>query len=193
MAESDGERVDRELIELLNELRVALPGVQVLFAFLLTVPFAPRFATLSPAERRVYFASVLVTAASSALLIAPTAHHRLLFRRHSKERLLKAANALALAGTFLLAVAVGLAVWVVSSVTYDDRTAGTAAGLVAGGTVALWFALPLALGRDGRAVPQPRSAGTPGSGDGSAPAPGGPEAVASAEAAAKRSSASANA
>jgi hypothetical protein len=78
--EEADERANRELIELLNELRVALPGVQVLFAFLLTVPFSQRFTTLDAADRRIYYAAMLATAAATLCLIAPTAHHRLRFR-----------------------------------------------------------------------------------------------------------------
>ena len=77
MPEREEERLDRELIELLNELRVALPGVQVLFAFLLTVPFSQRFTTLGSSERREYFLAILLTALSSAFLIAPSAQHRM--------------------------------------------------------------------------------------------------------------------
>ena len=78
------ERVDRNLHELLEELRVALPGVQVLFAFLLTVPFAQRFATVTPFQQNVYFATLLCAAAASAFLIAPSAHHRVQFRQQDK-------------------------------------------------------------------------------------------------------------
>jgi hypothetical protein len=85
-------KLDRELIELLNELRVALPGVQVLFAFLLTVPFSQRFTTITPTQVRVYFASVLATAAATAFLIAPTAYHRLHFRERSKDEMMVTSN-----------------------------------------------------------------------------------------------------
>ena len=86
--ESTSERIDRELIELLNELRVALPGVQVLFAFLLAVPFAQRFGTVTSFQRGLFFAVLMCTAVSSILLIAPSAYHRLHFRQHNKEELL---------------------------------------------------------------------------------------------------------
>ena len=76
---------DRELIELLNELRVALPGVQVLFAFLLIVPFSQRFSSVTPLQRYAYFATLLCAAVSAVLLIAPSSHHRLLWRQHAKE------------------------------------------------------------------------------------------------------------
>src|SRR5438445_13719808 len=95
--EGEKQRVDRELIELLNELRVALPGVQVLFAFLLIVPFSQGFAKVSSAQRAVFFAAFLCTAIATALLIAPSSYHRIHFRRHDKERMLITSNRLALA------------------------------------------------------------------------------------------------
>jgi hypothetical protein len=141
--EDPKERVDRELMEMLNELRVALPGVQVLFAFLLTVPFAQRFSELSAGDRRVYFAAVLLSAAASALLIAPSAHHRMRFRAGSKERLLKVTNALAVAGMLALSLAMGAVVYVVASMLYASTTAAVVAAGVAVAIVALWFVLPL--------------------------------------------------
>ncbi|HET6771316.1 MAG TPA: DUF6328 family protein [Actinomycetota bacterium] len=93
------QRVDRELIELLNELRVALPGVQVLFAFLLTVPFAQRFSQVSGLQRAVYFVALLATAVASVLFITPTAYHRLRWREPDKEQMLFTANRLTIAGT----------------------------------------------------------------------------------------------
>ncbi len=95
---NDGEprkgRVDRELIELLNELRVALPGVQVLFAFLLTVPFSSGYERLTDGQRWWYFATFLATTGASAFLMAPTSYHRITFRggQDQKERMLKTAN-----------------------------------------------------------------------------------------------------
>src|SRR5262249_51360667 len=86
------EDLDRELIELLNELRVALPGVQVLFAFLLAVPFANGFPKLSQTGRDVFFAAFLATALSTALLIAPSSYHRLRWRQNDKERMLVISN-----------------------------------------------------------------------------------------------------
>ena len=147
--EDPKERVNRELIELLNELRVALPGVQVLFAFLLTIPFAPRFSTLNAGDRRVYFGAILCTAISSALLIAPSAHHRATFRMGTKEQLLKVANGLALAGMFFLALAMAAAMYVVTQALYKSDVATTVAAVVGGGIILLWFALPLLYRRDG--------------------------------------------
>src|SRR5918997_3195753 len=104
--ESEKERLDRNLEQLLQELRVALPGVQVLFAFLLTVPFAQGFANLTDPQRELYFAVLLLTAVSTAFLIAPSANHRLLFRQRDKEHLVTISSRLAIAGLATLALAV---------------------------------------------------------------------------------------
>ena len=104
--ESKDEQLDRELIELLNELRVALPGVQMLFGFLLALPFSVGFEQTSAADRRVYFTSFVAAAAASVFLIAPSAYHRLMWRQREKEHLLRAANAMAIAGLACLAIAV---------------------------------------------------------------------------------------
>src|SRR5688572_25753135 len=104
--ESKDERLDRELIELLNELRVALPGVQVLFAFLLTVPFSQRFGELTDFQRDAYFATFICAAFAPIFLIAPTAYHRLRFRDYDKERLITTATKLSITGTIFLALAI---------------------------------------------------------------------------------------
>src|SRR5215468_1775361 len=96
--ETEDERLDRNLGELLQELRVALPGVQVLFAFLLAVPFQQNFTKIDGYQKGVYFATLLLTALSAALLIAPSAYHRLTFRYQQKHRLVFIANRLAIAG-----------------------------------------------------------------------------------------------
>jgi hypothetical protein len=153
--EDPKERVDRELIELLNELRVALPGVQVLFAFLLVVPFNQRFDILSAGDRRVYFAAVLATAAASTFFIAPSAHHRLRFRSGNKERMLKVANGLAIAGMVALAFSMGCVVYVITSVLHSPTTAAIVTAVVAAGIVGLWFVLPLTYPREDEAPPVP--------------------------------------
>jgi hypothetical protein len=142
--ESTDERLDRELIELLNELRVALPGVQMLFGFLLALPFSVGFEHTSGTDRRVYFASFLAAAAASVLLIAPSAYHRLMWRQRDKERLLRTANALAIGGMTCLAVAVSAAVYVVTSALYSPGAAAATAGGVAVATAGCWYGLPLA-------------------------------------------------
>src|SRR5919206_2660872 len=101
--DEEQERENRRMIELLNELRVALTGVQVMFAFLLTVPFTQRFAQVSEFQRIVYFATLLCAASAVAFLIAPTAQHRILWRRHQKHQLIVVGNSLTIAGLGFLA------------------------------------------------------------------------------------------
>jgi hypothetical protein len=142
--ESKSERIDRELIELLNELRVALPGVQVLFAFLLTVPFAQGFTYTSQFQRDLFFGILCVTAISAALLIAPSAWHRIHFRQQDKEHLLKTSNSLTIAGLGFLALAMVGAVCLIADVVFREAwltvTATAATALVFG---TLWAILPL--------------------------------------------------
>jgi cation transport ATPase len=137
------EKRDRELIELLNELRVALPGVQVLFAFLLTVPFSQRFASLTPEQRGVYFATFLLTALATAMLMTPSAYHRVRFRQADKERLLRIANVAAIAGLVFLILAVTGCVFLIADVLFNAFSAWIIALILAGGYGTLWFVLPL--------------------------------------------------
>ncbi len=141
--ESRKERIDRELIELLNELRVALPGVQVLFAFLLTLPFTNRFREVTGSSEALYVVALVSTAAASAFLIAPSAYHRLNFRTPDKERMLFTANRLAIAGTTLLALGIATSVYVVVSFLYGPGVGGGLAGFVAALLAWLWYGLPL--------------------------------------------------
>jgi hypothetical protein len=141
--ENEKERIDRELQELLQELRVAIPGVQVLFAFLLTIPFAQGFTKISPGERSTYFASLLTAAAATALLISPTSYHRLHFRSGEKERLLFSSNRLAIAGLLLLAVSIALALFVITSFIFSPAS-GWIVALAAGAWFGwFWYGLPL--------------------------------------------------
>jgi hypothetical protein len=141
--ESRDERLDRELIELLNELRVALPGVQVLFAFLLTIPFTGAFRDLTDLQRNVYFATFCATIISTALLMTPPAYHRLRWRRYDKERMLRISNRTAITGLAFLALAMCGAAFVIADVLFGmtgaAATVAVAAALIAG----LWFVLPL--------------------------------------------------
>jgi hypothetical protein len=141
--EDESERLDRELIELLNELRVALPGVQVLFGFLLTVPFSQGWSRVTDTERLVFFLTFLSTAVATALLIAPSAQHRILWRARDKDSLLRRANSLALAGTAFLALAVTGAVWVVTDIIYAQAPTSLVTAGVAGLFAWVWFAAPL--------------------------------------------------
>jgi hypothetical protein len=137
------EELDRELIELLNELRVALPGVQVLFAFLLAVPFANGWKNVTPLQRDVFFFSFISTAAATALLIAPSAHHRLLWREGDKEHLLTTANRLTIAGLGLLALAISGSVFLITDILFDLWEAVLVTAVVGGGFAWLWYGLPL--------------------------------------------------
>jgi hypothetical protein len=141
--ETRKERSNRELIELLNELRVALPGVQVLFAFMLTVPFANGFAKTTDFQRDVFFVAFLATAIASALLIAPSAYHRLRFRVEDKDRIVKVSNGLAIAGLAFLAVAIVTVVLLVSDFIFGRTTAIAATATVGAVVVLLWFGLAL--------------------------------------------------
>jgi hypothetical protein len=141
--ETKSDRIDRELIELLNELRVALPGVQVLFAFLLAVPFAQGFSNVTNFQRALFFAVLLTTAISSILLIAPSAYHRLHFRQHNKEELLLSSNRFAIAGILFLGLAMTGAIVLITDYLYST-TATIVAGAV-GAVLFAWFwaVLPL--------------------------------------------------
>jgi hypothetical protein len=141
--ETEGERLDRNLGELLQELRVALPGVQVLFAFLLTVPFQGGFEDITPFQEKVYFICLLLTAISAMLLISPTAYHRLTFRQQQKKQLVFIANRLSIAGLATLALAMTLAVLLVTDLLFSALFAGVVAGIAAGLFVLLWFVMPL--------------------------------------------------
>jgi hypothetical protein len=141
--ETRSERINRELIELLNELRVALPGVQFLFAFLLVVPFQQRGGQTTDFQKDVYFVTLVAAAVATALLIAPAAQHRVLFRQHDKERLLKRSSYMAYAGLVVLAVAIASAVLLVVDVLFEDRTrAWWTAGLIEVLLVYLWIVVP---------------------------------------------------
>jgi Kef-type K+ transport system membrane component KefB len=142
--ESDEERHNRELIELLNELRVALPGVQVLFAFLLAVPFANGFPKLGKLDRDVFFVAFISTALSTVALIAPSSYHRLRWRQRDKERMLVISNALTIAGLTLLAIAITCTVFVITDFLFHRAWAAAFTAIVALAFLVLWYGLPLA-------------------------------------------------
>jgi hypothetical protein len=141
--ESDKERLDRNLSELLQELRVAQAGVQVLFAFLIVVPFNQRFPDITGFQRTVYFVTLLLATASTACLIAPTAHHRIEFRADDKKRIVFSATRLSIAGLIFLACAMTGAVTLITDIVYHSTTVvivSTAVALMFGG---LWFGWPV--------------------------------------------------
>ena len=141
--EDQGERLDRELIELMNGLRVVLPGVQVLFAFLLTVPFTQTFKDTASVDRSVYFAAFVCTALASICLIAPSAYHRLRWRQHDKEQLLRTSNVFAIAGLGFLAVAIACTVFLVTDLLYSVGVAAAVTAVIGVALLCCWYALPL--------------------------------------------------
>lgn len=141
--ESQGQRLDRNTIELLNELRVAATGIQVMFAFLLIVPFNKGWPKVDSFERTVYFVTLLVVASAAFLLMAPAIHHRILFRQGQKQFLVRVANDLAIAGMASLALGfIGILVLLSDFVLGGDAPLiiGALAGAFVGG---LWFVLPI--------------------------------------------------
>jgi len=135
--------LDRELIELLNELRVALPGVQVLFAFLLAVPFANGWTRVTDLQRDVFFVAFLAAAISSILLIAPSSYHRLRWRAGDKEQMLRTSNVLAIAGTVFLAIGMSAVVFLISDILFRAWWAALTTAVIAGGFAWFWYGLPL--------------------------------------------------
>jgi Family of unknown function (DUF6328) len=143
--ETTDERHNRQLTELLNELRVALPGVQMLFGFLLAVPFSQRFVAVSSNQRGLYYTAFVTAAGASVCLIAPTSFHRIVWQHGRKERLLRISSALAIAGTVFLATAITSVMLFITSFLYGTGAAGVAAALLVSALLALWYVLPLAL------------------------------------------------
>jgi len=134
---------NRELIELLNELRIVLPGVQVLFAFLLTVPLIGRFETLTTFEKRMYVIAFFASAAATVMLVAPSAYHRIQWRKGDKEALLIASNRLAVIGLAFLAVAMVAVVGLVTALITTDGLSLLLVVFAAGFIGVLWFGIPL--------------------------------------------------
>jgi hypothetical protein len=141
--ETEAERLDRNLQEFLGELRVALPGVQVLFAFLLVVPFNQRFPDITDFQKTTYFVTLLFTAAASVCLIAPTAQHRIEFRRQHKEQILLMANRLAVLGLGCLAVAMTGAILLITDLLYGSTTTLIVTLAVGVAFATLWYLVPV--------------------------------------------------
>ncbi len=141
--ETEDQRTDRNLGELLQELRVALPGVQVLFGFLLAVPFSSNFKEISPFQEKVYFGTLLCTAISAALMIAPTAYHRLTFHLQQKRELVFFANRLSIAGLGFLALAMTGALMLITDVLFGGIATVVVTAGAAAMFVGLWYVVPL--------------------------------------------------
>lgn len=141
--EEEQERLNRELIELLNEVRVAMPGVQVLFGFLLAVPFQQRFHLADDFQRHTYLVTLLFAAVATALFIAPTAYHRVMFRQRDKPALIKFGNQVTIAGITCLAIAMNGAVLLVTDVIFTGPTPLVTIAALASVYVWLWFGIPV--------------------------------------------------
>jgi hypothetical protein len=138
------ERCDRNLVELLQEVRVAQTGVQILFAFLLSVPFTARFERLSTFQEIVYFATLLAAGAAALLLIAPTSHHRIVFRLGDKEHLVRTANRLTILGLVFVALALVGAILLISDFLFPGVVAVAATSAAVLTCLVSWYVLPLA-------------------------------------------------
>jgi hypothetical protein len=141
--ESELQRLDRNFNELLQELRVAQTGVQILFAFLLTLAFTQRFGEVTGFQRGLYYSTLVAAALATSLLIAPVSLHRLLFRRHQKRRVVDLANRLAVGGLVALWLALVGVLWFITDVLYGHGPGAAAAAASALWFGLLWFALPL--------------------------------------------------
>jgi len=148
--EDEGDRLDRELIELLNELRVIMPGVQVLFGFLLTVPFQQRFATIDDFQRIVYFVTLLLTAGSAAFLMGPSAFHRLTFREGQKPYLVELGTRQTIVGMALLALAMNGVLLLLTDILFHTTMVVVTVTLAAALFGWLWFGLALRRRASGR-------------------------------------------
>jgi Family of unknown function (DUF6328) len=137
-------RDDRNMMELLNELRVAALGVQVLFGFLLSLPFTKRFVLLGPVQRAIFIADLLLCVLATATLLAPVAYHRVVFRRNLKESVVKNTSAMAIAGLVCVGLALTAAVVLVVSFVISGASAVIIGILVICLFVMLWFVIPLA-------------------------------------------------
>ena len=142
-SDEDQERLNRQMTELLNELRVAMPGVQVLFAFLLAVPFQQRFDTVNAFQRDVYLLTLLAAATATAFLIAPSAYHRIAFQEHEKERIIQMGTRQFVCGIVALAVAMTGAVLLVTDVLFQAATTIVVVVGVAAVFAWLWFGIGL--------------------------------------------------
>jgi hypothetical protein len=148
--ESVAQRADRNIAELVQELRVVGLGVQVLFAFLLSLPFTTRFTKLNGVQRDLYLTSLVLAAVATTLLIGPVAYHRLVFRRGKKEQLVRFGNMLAILGLAAVAGAVLTAVLLVMDFVAGPVAAGLVTAVLACMLAVLWFVVPLTQRRDRR-------------------------------------------
>jgi uncharacterized protein DUF6328 len=142
-SEEEQERLNRQMMELLNELRVAMPGVQILFGFLLTVPFQQRFSQVTDFQQIVYFVTLVVAAVAAAFLIAPSAYHRVMFEQEEKPNIIRIGTGELLAGLAALAVAMNGAVLLVTDFLFSAGTVTVTVVLLASLYFTLWFGFGL--------------------------------------------------
>ncbi|GAA4462785.1 hypothetical protein GCM10023170_068050 [Phytohabitans houttuyneae] len=147
--ETDKERYERNFADLLQELRVAQTGVQILFAFLMTLPFSSGFDKVNAFQKDVYIIALLAAAAAAATLIAPVAYHRVLFQRGRKAELVRSAHRMASLGLAFMLVAMVSAVLLITDFILDRWLALLLSGITAVWFLLLWLILPL-LRRDDR-------------------------------------------
>jgi hypothetical protein len=140
--ETEIQRLDRNFGELLQELRVAQTGVQILFAFLLTLAFTEKFSKISPFQQDVYIAALMLTLAATGLLIAPVAYHRLTFRQRMRPQLVGLASLLALGGLTFLMLALCASIFFISDVVLNRSAAVVLTGIAGVWLLMLWYVLP---------------------------------------------------
>jgi hypothetical protein len=144
------DKQDRQMIELLNELRIALPGVQILFGFLLTVPFAQGFQRVTDTQKGLFYATLLCTTVSTICFIAPSATHRLRFHKGDRQYVIETANKYTIYGLIFLAVAIILALVMITDVLYAGTAVFAFPAVVALALVTVWFVRPLLRGAKDR-------------------------------------------
>jgi VIT1/CCC1 family predicted Fe2+/Mn2+ transporter len=145
--ETEQERIDRNLGDLLQELRVAFPGVQILFAFLLVVPFQQGWTDVDDTARHVYYGALVLTAISSVCFIAPTARHRLRFRERDLRWVVESSHRLMVAGLISLGGAIAAVLLLVTMVVFSDLFALVMFSLLVTLIVWVWFAAPMTRAR----------------------------------------------
>jgi hypothetical protein len=153
--ETPKQRRDRELIELLNELRLAAPGVQLVFGFLLIVPFNERFAQTDDLERGLYVLSLVLTAVATILLLGASVQHRLLFRRHFERRMLYVVNRLSLIGLTCMGLGIISALLFVTHFVFGGEVALVIGAMVGTLMAGVWYVLPLARAKRDDRPPDP--------------------------------------
>jgi hypothetical protein len=140
--ETTAQRLDRNYGELLQELRVVQTGVQILFAFLLSLAFYEKFNHLTSTQRNFYFITLMVAVLAGAVLIAPVSHHRMLFGQRRKDALVAASNKLAIAGLVLVMLALAGSIFLIADVLYSRTASILVLAAVIAAFVSLWFVMP---------------------------------------------------